>query len=77
MFIGYLIVGRFGKTDSPGALLGAFTLGFAILSLVKLIPYFGLPLWIITTLFGLGAMVVSQAILHPKDLKPATEVIVS
>ncbi len=76
LFIGYLIVARFGKTDSRGALLGAFTLGFAILTLLKLIPYVGLPLWIITAVFGLGAMVVSQAVLHPKASRPSTEVTV-
>jgi cytoskeletal protein CcmA (bactofilin family) len=77
LFIGYLIVGRFGKTESRGALLGAYTLGFAILTLLKLIPYVGLPLWIATTLFGLGAMVISQRILHPKAPTPATEVAIS
>jgi cytoskeletal protein CcmA (bactofilin family) len=64
LFIGSLIVGRFSKVDSKGVLLGAFAIGFVILTLVKLIPYAGFPIWLATVLFGLGAMALSQKTLQ-------------
>ncbi|MFA5317154.1 MAG: hypothetical protein WC369_07030 [Dehalococcoidales bacterium] len=60
LFIGYWIIGYFSKVESRGALVGALALGFAILTLLKLIPYVGPWLWLATALFGIGAMALSQ-----------------
>jgi len=60
LFIGYWIIGYFSKVESRGILIGALALGFAILTLLKLIPYVGFPLWLATALFGIGAMTLSQ-----------------
>lgn len=60
LFIGYLIIGSFSKVESRGTLVASLTLGFAILTLVKLIPYLGPFIWLATVLFGIGAMAVSQ-----------------
>ena len=64
LFIGYWIIGYFSKAESRGILVGALALGFAILTLLKLIPYVGFPLWLATVLFGVGAMALSQKTLH-------------
>ncbi len=60
LFIGYWIIGYFGKVESRGVLVGALALGFAILTLLKLIPYVGFPIWLATALLGLGALLVSE-----------------
>ncbi len=60
LFIGSLIIDRFARVSSRGVLVGAFTLGFAILTLIKLIPYIGFPIWLATALFGIGAILLSQ-----------------
>ena len=60
LFIGNIIIGRFAKVSSRGVLVGAFSLGFAILTLIKLIPYVGFLIWLATALFGIGAIVLSQ-----------------
>ncbi|MFC1986976.1 hypothetical protein ACFLVH_00270 [Chloroflexota bacterium] len=67
LFIGYWIMGYFTKVESRGALIGALTLGFLILTLLKLIPYVGFPLWLVTVLFGIGAMVQSIRTLKSED----------
>jgi len=64
LFLGYWIIGSFSKVDSRGVLLGAFALGFSILTLLNLIPYIGFPLWLATALFGIGAMALSQKTLR-------------
>jgi len=64
LFIGYWIIGYFSKVESRGIWVGALALGFAILTLLKLIPYVGFPLWLATVLFGIGAMALSQKTLH-------------
>ena len=69
LFIGYLIISSFGNVDSRGVLIGAFTLGFALLTLIKLIPFVGFPIWLATVLFGIGAMIMSQ-----KMIKEETQV---
>ncbi|MFC2032653.1 hypothetical protein ACFLUS_04770 [Chloroflexota bacterium] len=69
LFIGYWIISSFGKVDSRGVLVGAFALGFAILTLIKLIPFVGFPIWLATVLFGIGAMAMSQ-----KTIKDETPV---
>ncbi|MFC1956386.1 hypothetical protein ACFLWZ_07745, partial [Chloroflexota bacterium] len=69
LFIGYWIISSFGKVDSRGVLVGAFTLGFVILTLIKLIPFVGFPIWLATVLFGIGAMIMSQ-----KTIKDETPV---
>jgi hypothetical protein len=71
LFIGYLIIGSFTQVESRGVLVGALALGFAVLTLVKLIPYLGFPIWLATVLFGLGAMAVSQKTM--KEMAPAGE----
>jgi len=64
LFIGYWIIGYFSKVESRGVLIGALALGFLILTLLKLIPYIGFPLWLATVLFGIGAMTQSQKMLQ-------------
>ena len=64
LFIGYWIIGYFSNVESRGILVGALALGLAVLTLLKLIPYVGFPLWLATALFGIGAMVLSQKTLH-------------
>jgi cytoskeletal protein CcmA (bactofilin family) len=66
LFIGYWIIGYFSKVESRGILVGALALGFAILTLIKLIPYIGFPLWLATVLFGIGAMVLSEKTMRIK-----------
>jgi cytoskeletal protein CcmA (bactofilin family) len=77
LFIGYWIIGYFSKVDSRGMLLGAFALGFSILTLVKLIPYLGFPLWLATVLFGIGAMVLSQKTMSAVAPGKAPEAIIT
>ena len=60
LFIGYWIISYFRKVETRGILVGALALGFTILTLLKLIPYAGFPLWLATVLFGLGALLVSE-----------------
>jgi len=64
LFIGYWIIGYFRKVETRGILVGALALGFTILTLLKLIPYAGFPLWLATVLFGLGAMALSEKTLR-------------
>jgi cytoskeletal protein CcmA (bactofilin family) len=74
LFIGYWILGSFSRVESRGMLIGALALGFAILTLIKLIPYLGIPLWIATVLFGMGAMALSQQTLNKMAAGNGTEV---
>ncbi|MFC1972645.1 hypothetical protein ACFLVE_04505 [Chloroflexota bacterium] len=67
LFIGYWIIGYFNKMESRGILVVALALGFIILTLLKLIPYVGFPLWLATVLFGIGAMALSPKILQSED----------
>ena len=67
LFIGYWIIGYFSKVESRGILVGALALGFIILTLLKLIPYVGFPLWLATVLFGIGAMALSPKTLQAED----------
>jgi len=60
LFIGYWIIGYFRKVETRGILVGSLALGFTVLTLLKLIPYVGFPLWLATVLFGLGALLVSE-----------------
>jgi len=64
LFIGYWIIGYFRKVETRGILVGALALGFTVLTLLKLIPYAGFPLWLVTVLFGLGAMALSEKTLR-------------
>jgi hypothetical protein len=64
LFIGYLIIGSFSEVESRGILIGALSLGFAILTLLKLIPYVGFAMWLATALFGIGAIVLSEKMLR-------------
>jgi len=74
LFIGYWILGSFSRVESRGMLIGALALGFAILTLIKLIPYLGIPLWIATVLFGMGAMALSQHTLNKMSAGNGSEV---
>jgi cytoskeletal protein CcmA (bactofilin family) len=74
LFIGCWILGFFSKTESRGGLLGAFALGFAILTLLKLIPIVGTILWFATVFFGIGAMVMSQKNLRATAEAKTTEI---
>ena len=67
LFIGYWIIGYFSKVESRGILVGALALGFIILTLLKLIPYVGFPLWLATVLFGIGAMALSSKTLQAEE----------
>lgn len=73
LFIGYWIISYFSKVQSRGILVGALALGFAILTLLKLIPYVGFPLWLATVLFGIGAMALSQKTLRAEETIEASE----
>jgi hypothetical protein len=64
LFLGYWIMGTFSQVNSRGLLIGAFALGFVILTLIRAIPYIGIPVWLATILFGLGAMALSQRTLR-------------
>ncbi|MFC1902977.1 hypothetical protein ACFLX4_02800 [Chloroflexota bacterium] len=64
LFIGYWIISYFSNVESRGILVGALALGLAVLTLLKLIPYVGFPLWLATALFGIGAMTLSQKTLN-------------
>lgn len=66
LFIGYWLISYFSKVESSGVFVGALALGFAILTLLKLIPYIGFPLWLATVLFGIGAMALSGKTLRAK-----------
>ncbi|MFC1978142.1 hypothetical protein ACFLWS_07795 [Chloroflexota bacterium] len=59
LVIGYWIIGYFRDVEGKGILVGALALGFAVLTLVKLIPYLGFVVGLATVLFGLGALLVS------------------
>jgi hypothetical protein len=60
LFIGRWIIGRFREVESRGILLGALASGLAILTLLMLIPYLGVAIWLATVLFGFGALLVSE-----------------
>ena len=61
LLLGRLIIGLFkGVTENKGVLIGSLALGFAILTLIKLIPYLGFVIGLATVLFGLGAILVSE-----------------
>ena len=74
LFIGYWIIGYFSNVESRGILVGALALGLAVLTLLKLIPYVGFPLWLATVLFGIGAMLLSQKTLRAEAPVEAAEV---
>ncbi len=60
LFIGRWIIGYFREVETKGILVGAFTSGLLILSLLRLIPYLGFAIGLATVLFGLGALLVSE-----------------
>ena len=73
LFIGYWILGYFNNVESRGMLVLAFLLGFVLLSLVKLIPYIGPFIWVVTTIFGIGAMSISHKTMLPSDVSEVVE----
>lgn len=60
LLIGQLIIGSSRRVETRAALVGALTLGLAILSLLRLIPYLNFFIGLATVLFGLGAILVSE-----------------
>lgn len=60
LFIGKWIIGAFGQVETKAALIGALALGLAIFKLLRLIPYLGFIMGLVTVLFGLGSLLVSQ-----------------
>jgi hypothetical protein len=70
LFIGYWVVSHFREVsffkgaDTRAVLIAALAVGFAILTLLKLliglIPYAAFPIWLATVLFGLGAILISE-----------------
>ena len=60
LLLGQLIIGAFKGVESRAALVGALALGFAILTMLKLIPYAGFFIGLAAVLFGLGALLVSE-----------------
>ena len=59
LLIGRLIVSRSRVVEGKPAMIGALALGLIIISLLKLIPYFGIFVSLAVIIFGLGAAVVS------------------
>jgi hypothetical protein len=60
LLIGQLIIGAFRRVETKAALVGALALGLAILRLLRLIPFVGFFFGLVTVLFGLGAILVSE-----------------
>jgi hypothetical protein len=60
LFIGRLIIGRFRGVEGKAIMVGALALGLIILALLGLIPYVGFFIALAVTIFGLGAVVVSE-----------------
>ena len=60
LFIGRWIIGRFRVVESRAIMLGALAIGLAILTLLRLIPYFGFFVGLAVVLFGLGAVIVAE-----------------
>jgi hypothetical protein len=66
LFIGSWIVGRSSKTESRGLMIGALTIGLVILGLVNLIPFIGFPIFLVTAIFGIGSIFVSEKTLRAR-----------
>jgi len=64
LFIGRWIISYFREVESRGILVGALTLGLAIYCLLRMIPYVGFFITLIGALLGLGALLVSEKVLH-------------
>ena len=60
LLIGKLIIGRYRAVEGKGIMIGALALGLGIITLLKLIPYFGFLVGLAVIIFGLGAVVVSE-----------------
>lgn len=61
LFIGRWIIGYFRQVETKAMLIGALAAGLAILSLLRLIPFLSFFIWLAIALFGIGAVVVSEA----------------
>ena len=59
LFIGSWIIGRFYKVEKKFMMFCALALGLFILSLLRLIPFLGFFVTVVTILLGLGAIIVS------------------
>lgn len=71
LLIGRLIIGRSRAVESKAIMVGALASGLAILSLLKLIPYFGVFVSLAVIIFGLGALLVSAAQLRAERCNTA------
>jgi hypothetical protein len=69
LFIGYWILSYFRNVQSRGILIGAFVIGFILLSLVQLIPFVGWIFWLAAAIFGIGAMAMSQKTLRSQAIE--------
>ena len=69
LFIGYWILSYFRNVESRGILIGAFVIGFILLSLVQLIPFIGWIIWLAAAIFGMGALAMSQKTLRSQAIE--------
>jgi cytoskeletal protein CcmA (bactofilin family) len=60
LLIGRLIIRHNRKLDSQGLMIGALALGLFILLLLRLIPFIGWIVGLLTMVFGLGALVTAN-----------------
>jgi hypothetical protein len=60
LLIGMLIIGRFRAVEGKAIMIGALASGLAIITLLKLIPYFGFFVSLAVIIFGLGALLVTE-----------------
>jgi hypothetical protein len=75
LFIGQWIFEKLNIQETTGSLVGALATGFLLLSAVRLIPVFGFIVWVIATLFGIGAIGVLVFRRRNKAVPVAIEVI--
>ena len=72
LLIGKLIIGRSRPLEGKGIMIGALAVGLAIITLLELIPYFGIFIGLAVIIFGLGAAVISE-----KQRRAAAHVVAS
>jgi hypothetical protein len=67
LMLGLLILKRSVVTESKGIMIGALAIGLVILHLLRLIPIAGFIIALLTIVFGLGSLVVSQVRLRAES----------
>ena len=60
LLIGRLIIGRFRAVEGKAIMVGALASGLVVITLLRLIPYFGFFVGLAVIIFGLGAVVVLE-----------------